>query len=95
MQREQKFQMINRKATRRETSRGGRKFNSQKGKKRTRKRNKKEKYHNEMVTMMILAVAVVVVDVIEVRIKGCNKVEFMAPKGSETRTSLTSFFYLT
>ena len=48
-----------------------------------------------MVIMMILAVAVVVVDVIEVRIKGCNKVEFMAPKGSESRTSLTSFFYLT
>ena len=31
---------------------------------------------------------------IEVRIIGCNKVEFMAPKGSETRTNLTSFFYL-
>ena len=45
------------------------------------------------MVMMILVVVVVVV--IEVRIKGCNKVEFMAPKGSETRTSLTSFFYLT
>ena len=83
--------MIKKKARRRETSREGRKFNSEKGKKRTRKRNKKEKYHDNI--MIIIAVVVVVV--IEVRIKGCNKVEFMAPKGSETRTSLTSFFYLT
>ena len=37
----------------------------------------------------------VVMTGVEVRIIGCNKVEFMAPKGSETRTSLTSFFYLT
>ena len=44
---------------------------------------------------MVMMILVVVVVVIEVRIKGCNKVEFMAPKGSETRTSLTSFFYLT
>ena len=88
--------MINKKARRRETSREGRKFNSEKGKKRTRKRNKKEKYHHDIMVMMILVVVVVVVVVvIEVRIKGCNKVEFMAPKGSETRTSLTSFFYLT
>ena len=85
--------MINKKARRRETSREGRKFNSEKGKKRTRKRNKKEKYHHDIMVMMILVLVVVVV--IEVRIKGCNKVEFMAPKGSETRTSLTSFFYLT
>ena len=56
-------------------------------------RNKNEKYHNDIMVMMIIILAVVVV--IEVRIKGCNKVEFMAPKGSETRTSLTSFFYLT
>ena len=85
--------MINKKARRRETSREGRKFNSEKGKKRTRKRNKKEKYHHDIMVMMILVLVVVVV--IEVRIKGCNKVEFMDPKGSETRTSFTSFFYLT
>ena len=54
--------------------------------------NKKEKYHNDIMTLVVVVVVVVV---IEVRIKGCNKVEFMAPKGSETRTSLTSFFYLT
>ena len=55
-------------------------------------KNEEEKYHNDI--MIIVAVVVVVV-VIEVRIKGSNKVEFMAPKGSETRTSLTSFFCLT
>ena len=64
----------------------------EKGKKKQRNKYRKkekkaeeEKSHNNM-TMMI---------VVEVRIIGCNKVEFMAPKGSETRTSLTSFFYLT
>ena len=49
------------------------------------KKRKKRKHKERDVVMMI---------VVEVRIIGCNKVEFMAPKGSETRTSLTSFFYL-
>ena len=50
------------------------------------KKRKKRKHKERDVVMMI---------VVEVRIIGCNKVEFMAPKGSETRTNLTSFFYLT
>ena len=49
------------------------------------KESRRRKSHNSMVMMTG----------VEVRIIGCNKVEFMAPKGSETRTSLTSFFYLT
>ena len=48
------------------------------------KKAEEEKSPNNMVVMTG----------VEVRIIGCNKVEFMAPKGSETRTSLTSFFYL-